>query len=325
MIVEALRNPACRAVVTARRLLRYTNSAAGDAERPPHVRSASGVAVIGERLIVVQDDVNYLAEVDLAGSCISHVLPAGRGGLRTFSKAAGTKPYKWDLESAYYDPARDLMLAFGSGSAAERDRVVMARGWRDGAPDIRVIEAGGWYDALRAHTEFSGSELNLEGVAPAGDSLTLFQRGNGASIGALEPVNAIGRVSYSSLLAYLEAGAAGDPPALTHVRRYDLGKLGGVRLTFTDAAVDLAGRVCFLAVSEDSPNVYDDGPAVGAAFGRLHEDGSATWCPIETADGEPFLEKAEGLAFTPQGAFIALDTDDPERPAELCALRLEGW
>lgn len=325
MLVSALRNPTGHAVVTACRCLDYTDAAAGDAERPAFVRAASGLAAVGDALVVVQDDTNYFAMVDRAGACTSLALPPGHGGLRTFSAAAGTKAYKWDLESAFYDPARDLMFAFGSGSAAERDRVVLAEGWRRGSPRIRVVQAGGWYAALRQRTEFAGSELNLEGVAHRGDTLLLFQRGNGAPAGDLQPVNAVGAISYAELLAYLDGGAAGLPPELRHVRRYDLGTLAGVRLTFTDAAVDAQGHVYFLAVAEDSPNVYDDGPAVGTAFGRLHEDGSAMWCPVTTADGAPFVEKAEGLAFTTHGAYLAIDTDDPKRPSELWSLRLEGW
>lgn len=325
MIVEAHRHATGRAVVTSRRTLFYTNPATGDAERPPFVRAASGIAVVGDRLIVVQDDTNYIAEIDPDGACVSHVLPPGRGGLRTFSAAEGTKRYKWDLESVFYDPACDLMLAFGSGSAGERDHVVMATGWRGGVPVIRVVQASGWYAAMRAQTEFSGSELNIEGAALVGDALLLFQRGNGAPIGALAPIDAVGTLSYAALRAYLEAGATGDPPPFTQVRRYHLGEIAGVPVSFTDAAVDPAGRVCFLAVAEASPNVYDDGPAVGSAFGRLNADGSADWCPITTADGAPFIEKAEGLAVTAHGGYIALDTDDPQRPAELCTLQLEGW
>lgn len=325
MIIKALRNSTGHAVVSACRRLVYTDGAVGDTARPAFVRAASGLAAIGERLVVVQDDTNYLAVLARDGACTSLALPPGRDGLRTFSAAAGTKPYKWDLESVFYDPARDLMLAFGSGSAPERDRIVLAEGWRGGAPRIRVVQAPSWYDALRRRTDFSGSELNLEGAVLMGEAVLLFNRGNGAPAGALQPVNAVGAISYAALLAYLAADVNGAPPALDHVQRYDLGVLAGVRLTFTDAAVDAKGHVYFLAVAEDSPNAYADGPAVGTVFGRLHPDGSAMWCPVVTAAGAPFIEKAEGLAFTDSGAYLAIDTDDPTRPSELWELRIQGW
>ena len=105
---------------------------------------------------------------------------------------------------------------------------------------------------------------------------------------------------------------------MRHVR---LGDCDGVPLGFTDA--DLHGdRIWWLGSAESSPNTYDDGAVAGSAIGML--DGpSATLCHPA---GNRFLGKAEGLALiSTTRAWVAVDPDDHEQPAELLAVSLHGW
>jgi hypothetical protein len=273
-----------------------------------HVRAGSGLCWWGERLAVVQDDTRSLAWVDPRTGEVELV---GFGGF-----AADAKQDKLDLESLL---AHDgSFLAFGSGSTERREVIVR---FRPGEP-AAVCVATRLYRLLRETTAFSGSELNVEGATVLGNDLWLFQRGNGKPARGLEPVNATARLDLGRVLAYLAAPAEVAPPALEDVCVHELGTLGGVRLTFTDAAA-YGGRVFYLASAEASPDSYRDGVVVGSAIGVLGE-GEPT--RIEDASGRPFTGKAEGLALSSATlAYAVLDADDPAVPADLCSIELSGF
>ena len=111
---------------------------------------------------------------------------------------------------------------------------------------------------------------------------------------------------------------------LGHVS-YDLGIAGGVPLHFTDAVV-FGERTLYLAVAEGTPNAIDDGPVVGAAVGFFAGD-EARYARLEDPSGEGSCRKVEGIALDPerQTIWAVTDPDDPERPAELCSITLEGF
>src|SRR5690349_10209421 len=63
---RAVRDEQMAAVMTARAPLTYAAGADAALDRPAHVRAASGIAWLGGRLAVVQDDASFVALVDLA-------------------------------------------------------------------------------------------------------------------------------------------------------------------------------------------------------------------------------------------------------------------
>lgn len=309
----ARRDPALCARVTSVRPLHYSDGADAREDRPGHVRAGSALAWVGGRLLVVQDDASFFALVD--GAAVAAVALPDQGGLRLFDDARGNKHHKLDLEAVIALP--DRVVAFGSGSTAARERLVS---FTEGqAPTVR--SAGPLYARLRDEA-FSGSELNLEGACAIGDAVWLFQRGNGAPRGGVLPRDATAWVDRRALEGFLDGGPA---PALRDVTAWDLGALDGVRLTFTDGAAR-RGALAFLAAAEASPDAVRDGPVRGVALGLLGPDGGR-WARLEDASGAPFLGKAEGLAFDPADpcrAFVVVDRDDPEAPAELCTVTLTG-
>lgn len=275
--------------------------------RGQHVRAGSGLAWWGPRLAVVQDDTRSLAVIEPRSGRIEW---ASFGG-----NAPDPKPQKLDTEALV--AAGGELLAFGSGSTSAREVIVRI------TPGVGFARcpAPRLYQMLRDDTAFSGSELNLEGVALSGEDLVLFQRGNGAPRAGLEPVSSTARLGLAELLTHLDRPDA-PPPLLRDVRAHQLGTLEGVRLTFTDAACT-QGRLFYLASAEASPDTYRDGVVVGSAIGVLGE-GEPT--PITGPNGQPFTGKAEGLALASEGvAFVVLDADDPDVPADLCSLALSGF
>jgi hypothetical protein len=339
-VVRAREDRRLSARVVARRPLRYAEGADVALDRPAHVRAGSGLAWVGRgdgrgdapRLAVVQDDANFLAIVDLSDrerpAARALTLPAGAGGARQFDEARGTKRWKLDLEACLTlvdASGAEVLLGLGSGSTAERERVLVARGLdpRWGEVAATLVAAPALYELLR-RPDLAGAELNIEGAAAQGGDVVLFQRGNGAPRRGLAAVDATARLDARTLLAHLEDPSV-RPPPVRDVTPYDLGALEGVRLTFTDGAAGPGGALWFLAAAEASPDAYRDGPVTGAVLGVL-EPGGARWACLEEGDG-PLLGKAEGLALDPRDptrAFVVLDLDDPTVPSDLCEVRLGG-
>lgn len=318
-------DPAIRATIVSRRPLYYAEGPDAALDRPEHVRAGSGLAWIeselGPRLVIAQDDASFLALLDPgSGSVASIALDHVVAGARRFEAARGNKKHKLDLEACctIRMRGREIVLAIGSGSLPARERIVLIEAGRP----PRIVGASALYAALRARTELSGSELNLEGAAVSGDRVVLFQRGNGAPRGDLMPTDATCELAIEGLVAWLEDPAL-PIPAIEAVTRWELGTVRGVRLTFTDACAR-SGGITFLAAAEASPNAVDDGEVVGVAIGWIPPDGEARHGLLREG-GEPFLGKTEGLAWRADGrALVVVDRDDPELPTELCEVLVEG-
>jgi hypothetical protein len=329
MTRRATHDPALAARVVRSLPLLYADGADPALDRPAHVRSASGLAWVDGVLAVIQDDAHFVAVADpRTGLCRALTLPAGEGGARQFDDVRGNKRFKLDLEACTAVPDREggeVLLAFGSGSTAARESVLMVWGLAGPAPEIRLFPAPAFYAGLRAAGDFAGSELNVEGAAYHAGRILLVNRGNGAPSAAREAVDAVCSVDWPRLRDHLHDPAASPPPPPEEVVRYDLGTLGGSRLTFTDLAATDAG-LCFTAAAEDSPNAVDDGPVTGSAVGWVDAEGAATLVAVTDAEGAPLVEKIEGIApgTRPGTLLLCTDPDAPDVPSRLLEVEVTG-
>jgi len=290
-----------------RRPLRYRAGASAALDRPAHVRAASAIAWIGDRLVVVQDDSAFLAVVDPAtGLCDDVPLPPCPRGRRVFDAGLGNKADKPDLESVFADG--DLMIALGSGGPIAARQVIVT--WRPGdAP--RIVAAPRFFDAIAAAALPAGTSLNLEGAVAVGAEVVLANRGGDRAGDAVSP-DALIRLELAALRAFLADPEGAPVPAFT-VTRCDLGDLDGAPLHFTDLAPG-PGGVWFAAAAEATASYFDDGLVAGSVLG-----------PLDTRRGARLdgREKVEGLAVDRRGPdrFLAVtDPDDPDRPGELLEL-----
>ena len=303
--IQARLDPDLSFRVLNTRELRYTTEATPDEDRPAHVRAASGLAFTGGRLLVIQDDTAFIGALG-RGEVSAIPLPRGKGGRRRFEVGLGNKHDKLDLEACV--AIGDEVWAFGSGSMEIRERIAIV-GFTP-----RILDASALYRRIR---EELGHAINLEGAATVGDQLWLFHRGN-TGPGDLGP--AIIRFDRAAVGRWLE-GLAGVPQVLGSAL-YDLGRADGVALGFTDA-IGVGERVFYLAAAEASPNAIDDGRVVGSQLGVIDNRGvRAIALSFEGAS-----LKAEGLAFdpaNPRKAWVAIDPDDVDRPAQLLELELVG-
>jgi len=314
--------------VVARHALLYGSGADEALDRPAYVRAASSIVRIGNRLAIVQDDANFIALLDPnAREVLAVVLPAGHQGRRQFDDLRGTKRFKLDLEACTVidGPAGPRLLAFGSGSTAAREHIVVVDDATGEAPLISLIDASRLYAGLRAATAFAGSELNIEGATVVGDALRLFQRGNGAPRGALQPVDATCDLPLAQLGDYL-ADQDREPPVPANITQYELGSVAGCRLTFTDAT-RAPGGLLYAASAEASPDAVSDGPVAGSALGVLAEHEPPRWALLGDIEGNLFGGKVEGATLDgddPYKVYVVVDSDDPTLPGELCVVRLSG-
>ena len=318
--------------------MRYAAGADPVVARPAHVRAASGIAWVGTRLAVIQDDANFVALVDPAtGLAEAVALPPDPSGRRLFDDGRRNKADKLDFEALTSISTGDemLLVAFGSGSMPRRESIALIAGLDTLHAVTRVCMAPRFYAGLRATASFAGSELNVEGAIYADGWLTLFGRGNGAVRGDVRAVNATCRIDWAALRAHVEDPDHVPPPMPTAVVQYELGSMGGASLTFTDATPSwglsgAAGSVLYLAAAEASPDANRDGEVVGSAIGVIQErEGrtSARWVELLDRDGRVLPLKAEGIALAQAGAgrvMLVLDLDAHEHPSEVLEVQLEG-
>lgn len=339
--VQAWRDDSLTARVVRGVPLVFARGADATLDRPAHVRAASSLAWVGERLAVVQDDVNFVALVDPAsGSAESVPLPRGPGGVRQFDDGRGNKNDKLDLEVLVNVPGASgpLLLAIGSGATSRRECFALLDGLHSTSAiaTVAVHPAPAFFAVLRALERFSGAQLNLEGAIYLPDRLRLFGRGNGAARGILPPLDATCEVSWPALLAHLERPGSISPPALENVVQYALGAISGVRLTFTDATAgwgrpgNVGCQVIYTAAAEASPDAVSDGVVTGSSIGVIEvaEQGiDARWTELVDSDGRIVPAKVEGIARHPErsdAVFVVVDRDDHARPSELWQVALEG-
>jgi len=280
---------------------------------PRHVRAASAVRRFANRLVIVQDDVDALAVRDASGAVRSVLLPLHSSGRRVFDDAHGNKHDKLDLEACVTLPEGRL-VAFGSGSSAARERLVV---WNGHEPPL-VVDAPELYRDLRAAVTGGATRLNIEGAVVTGTLVKFFHRGNDAR-GA--GTNAIAEIACDELVGFLDGRA--PSPRIGRVTIVDLGGMRGVPFGFTDATAVDAEHVVVLACAEDSACAISDGAVLGTRAGIFVGTDLRMVDVCETS-GTPTRLKLEGIEARADDdcAFdVVVDVDRPSVPAQLGRLK----
>ena len=285
--------------------------------RTPYLSAASGLACMHSYMYVVADDELHLGMFRATGGDPGHLIELFDGKLP--DSKADRKRQKPDLEAlTSLPPSSDYphgaLFALGSGSTRDRRMGALLTLDAQGAPvgQPRAIDCSALLAPLADHFP----SLNIEGAAVCDGELRLFQRGN-----RQYPMNAIIRFPLAKVLAAFASGRTGaiDPLAIHNV---DLGAIGGIPYSFTDAAPLPDGDMVFTAVAEDTLDSYNDGACCGAAIGVVGSDGSlrSLW-PLD----HPY--KVEGVDARMDGDVLRLllvtDADDAGIPASLFAVALQ--
>lgn len=287
--------------------------------RPAHVSAASGLVRAGAWLYVVGDDSLHLAAFPLEGDAPGRSTRLFPGELPLEAKAR--KAAKPDMEALCLlgplaGAPHGALLAVPSGSTPVRRKGALVPLAADGGLGGPVREVD--FSSVYTQLERELGPLNVEGAALSAGRLRLLNRGNG-DLGT----DAVVDLDGSRVLGALEAGQALQSDVVRTVLRWELGKAGNVRLSFTDAAPLPDGRIVFTAAAEDTRDAYADGVVTGSAVGVLAADGSPLFL-----DGVDAKVKLEGVDARVEGGRVRLllvaDADDPDVAAPLFEAELPG-
>ena len=283
--------------------------------RPPHLSAGSGLVRRGDFVYVIGDDELDLAVFSLSDGQPGELVRLFEGVLPVDQGERGEE--KPDLEAiTALPPFRfnpfGALLALGSGSGESRDKGFAWSLDEDGSLRgfPRVVDLSDLYDFLEEHV--SGA-LNIEGVAVAGDErLALFQRGNFE-----DGENLVMYLSLDRVVSQLTSDFAIESSELVEVKRFELGKLGGIELNFSDADSLPDGRLVFAAATED-----DEGACAGSVVGVI--GANAELERMERVDDDSI--KLEGLDAVVSDdlihLFLVSDADDVEAPSPLLSATL---
>jgi hypothetical protein len=284
--------------------------------RPAHLSAASGVVRRGDFVYVIGDDEVHLGVFRLSSNRPGRLQRVLAGDLPAdHAKRSGLKP---DLEALTVLPPFEghpygALLGLGSGSAPERDRGFVCRLAADGslADQPEELSLAPLYRLLREHV----AELNVEGAATMGERLWLLHRG-----ASQEASNFVVELSLERLLYSIRDDRCLDVEELEAVRRYDLGDIDGVELTFSDATPIADQLLVFTASAE-----ADDGRIRGSVVGTLALDGGVQ--RLRTIDRRWKVEGVHAAIDTGVLDFtFVCDQDDPDASAPLLSatMPLEG-
>jgi hypothetical protein len=282
------------------------------------ISSASGLVKIGPRLFIIADDELTLAEYTENGERIgTYPIP----GEALPSEHRARKKKKPDFESLFFLDALHwapggALVAWPSFSEPTRAKVAvfpLAAGSGRVCP-AEVYVLGSF--AKKVATILA--EPNLEGAAFVGETLWLFQRGNGIS-----GENGLISLPFPNARAFLSGGGRAETHEFLPI---DLGDLDGVRLGFTDG-VDLPdGTLLALASAEASASTYEDGKVSGSAILRIQITGSRPRAERIAVFTE--TKKFEGMAIETSASgwriWLIDDADDRERASSVSTAELDA-
>ncbi len=287
------------------------------ADRPDYVFAASGLVKLGDKIFVVADDELHLAEFDLKDKTKPgkwyRMLP---GNLP--SKYKPRKKEKPDLEAlTYLTPYQyaphGALLAVPSMSKANRIEGVLLV--LDKAGKISGEPLPIDFSKLQEHLSIQFPGLNIEGITVDKETARLYQRGN-----RKQGQNAVIDFKAKDFLRDLHDTHTPKPKNIFSTKEFDLGKLDGQVLGFTDAVCLDEAHILFLAAAEDTDDAYKDGKCFGSVVGLMNANGSVKG--ILKLDGK---QKFEGLCVRSRDKnqielFLVADTDDETKPSALYAV-----
>jgi hypothetical protein len=301
--------PLAAAALTTQPLRSLTIDPAAHPRGQAHVSAASGLVCANGRAYVVSDDEHHLAVFrDLHAPGSLHRILAG--DLPHSKKAR--KRLKADLESLFLWPARQALVALGSGSRPNRDTGVLIALRADAEPALRVrrFDLKPLYEPLRALL----GEINIEGAMVLGDALVLLNRGVSG-----KTESAALHYRLGDLQQVVDGSQRRVKPRSIHP--YRLGAIDGVELGFTDGCALPGGGWVFCAAAENTDSSYADGACRGSAVGVVDARGELVALQRLAS---PF--KVEGIAaHQGEGAIdlcLVTDADDPLLSSQLLRARL---
>ena len=286
-----------------------------------HVASASGVVRRGDFVYVIGDDQLHLGVFRMSSPEPGDTVRVLEGDLP--EDADSRKEAKPDLEALTVLPpftghAYGALLGLGSGSAPERDRGFVWPLNADGSlrDGVQPLDLSALFERLRGDIE----ALNVEGACVVGDRLWLMHRGNRGGT-----ANVVVELSLDRVMESIRGDARIDPGELVALRSYDLGRLDGVELTFSDATPLAGDLLVFTASAEGEAADGGDGTIRGSVIGTIDAGGDVK--RLRTIDRRYKVEGVHASIDTGvMDLLFVCDQDDPSQPSPLlsAAMPVDG-
>lgn len=255
----------------------------------PYIAAASGLVLAQDRFYLVADDENAIMGIDKDLKAGGQIYPVFPGHLP--EDKMERKKLKPDFEGLIHLPQMNALLCLPSGSKKNRTRGALVNLSNHAVTELSFKNV---YNEL----ERIFPELNLEGGVIMGKTIRLFQRGNG-------------RLHQNAVIDLNLEKFQRDEIEELKVINIELGKLQGIPLSFTDAAIH-NNKCYFIAVSENSESTYADGEFLGSVLGEMSMEGAI----LKTTPLE-INSKPEGLAIHKNNFYLVTDDDDRKRPSRL--------
>ncbi|MCF6128985.1 hypothetical protein L1S35_04820 [Flavobacterium sp. AS60] len=204
------------------------------------IGSASGLLYHNDLLYIISDSSTYLYEYNIEKENLNKI------AIVDSAQENIAKKDKPDFEAIALK-GKNLHL-FGSGSTVNRNRIFK---YNLKSGKIKEKDISDIYLKIKKLYNIAADELNIEGVILNGESILLFQRGNG----------------YTAKNGIIYANDDGENLESKFIP-FDLPKIKNVPTTFTDAIL-VDETIYFLAAAEDTRSTYEDGEVLGSIIGTI--------------------------------------------------------
>ncbi|MBB2147671.1 DUF6929 family protein [Pedobacter gandavensis] len=207
------------------------------------IGSASGLLLKNDQLNIISDNGTYLYAYEMKTSHLS------RQPLTAHPAENIAKKLKPDFEAI--TSYGNVIYLFGSGSRENRTQMVKLDAATKKVIETRNISA--LYKKMQGIARINSDNFNIEGVVFTGSDWYFFNRGNGGA----------GKNGFFKV-----TGASLSKPSKISFKEIQLPEIKGVSCGFTDA-IEVDGKLYFLAAAEDSNSTYQDGAVFGTLIGCI--------------------------------------------------------
>lgn len=257
------------------------------------IPAGSGLLLQKDSLYIISDNAPAYYKLDIATLQYKKIAIKGYGQ----EMYELPKRNKHDFESSVQlnIKGKDYLLAFGSGSAARREILLMVETGKDG--NQKRIPLNLLYADLRQRYGMGTEDLNIEGAATCGDRIYLFLRKENLAVSMLK----------SDFIQHILAPDTGNIPP-SKAQLISLPGDNGIFSGFSGATeIKYEGEdaILFCASLENTANAIADGAISGSYVGLLIKDEKEK-LKLEAIEqlmdikGEVIPEKIESLVVTEQ-------------------------
>ncbi|MBK9211976.1 MAG: hypothetical protein IPO14_03200 [Saprospiraceae bacterium] len=267
------------------------------------IPSCSGLQLIDKKLYLIGDNYNALYSLDISKKIgLEHPIKA-----LTERPRMEIKSEKKDLEALF--KINDYLLALGSGSTPRRQNAYLFE--IKNPNKNKEINFSLIYNAFLKEFGMDAADLNIEGGFMVGETLFLFNRGNG-------PKAQNGVFTLTCNLTFTEFKLLSFQPI-------SLPKIDNIQATITDVCYHNS-RVYITAACEDTIDTYLDGVNKGSFWAELDPN---TWKTSRIIKINDTL-KVEGLTYVGTSHedmffWICVDNDDESsKEGSIYELKISG-